>query len=99
MDYHAPQDLRSILDLDLPTDGLGKEGLIKMTEQVLRYSVNTWNQGFMDKLYASTNAVSWYRCAVGGLELKPSAGRSCFGAALSCSQHQRKSDSAKGIFS
>lgn len=29
-----------------------------MVERVLRYSVNTWDQGFMDKLYASTNAVS-----------------------------------------
>lgn len=24
---------------------------------MLKYSVNTWDQGFMDKLYASTNAV------------------------------------------
>lgn len=26
-------------------------------EQVFKYSVNTWDQGFLDKLYASTNAV------------------------------------------
>jgi glutamate decarboxylase len=29
-----------------------------MVEKVLEWSVNTWDQGFMDKLYASTNAVS-----------------------------------------
>ena len=28
-----------------------------MVEQVLQFSVNTWDQGFMDKLYSSTNAV------------------------------------------
>lgn len=27
-------------------------------QQVLQYSVNTWDQGFMDKLYSSTNPVS-----------------------------------------
>jgi hypothetical protein len=27
----------------------------------LKYSVNTWDQGFLDKLYASTNAVSVHR--------------------------------------
>lgn len=35
----------------------GKEGLLHTVEQVLKYSVNTWDQGFLDKLYASTNAV------------------------------------------
>ncbi|ORX39124.1 glutamate decarboxylase [Kockovaella imperatae] len=57
VDYHAPKELQSILDLDLPSKGQGKDGLVNMTEKVLRYSVNTWDQGFMDKLYASTNAV------------------------------------------
>lgn len=28
-----------------------------MVQDVLKYSVNTWDQGFLDKLYASTNAV------------------------------------------
>jgi hypothetical protein len=37
----------------------GKRGLLDVVKQVLRYSVNTWDQGFMDKLYASTNAVSF----------------------------------------
>ncbi|KAF2634074.1 glutamate decarboxylase-like protein 1 [Massarina eburnea CBS 473.64] len=30
---------------------------METVEKVLGYSVNTWDQGFMDKLYASTNAV------------------------------------------
>lgn len=28
-----------------------------MLRNILRYSVNTWNPGFMDKLYAGTNPV------------------------------------------
>jgi glutamate decarboxylase len=31
--------------------------MLDVVKQVLGYSVNTWDQGFMDKLYASTNAV------------------------------------------
>lgn len=45
------------MDFDLPVDAKGKEGLLATVEQVLKYSVNTWDQGFLDKLYASTNAV------------------------------------------
>jgi glutamate decarboxylase len=44
--------------LDLPIDGLGKDGLVEVVRQVLKNSVNTWDQGFMDKLYSSTDAVS-----------------------------------------
>lgn len=38
-------------------DGRGKDGLLDTIQDVLRYSVNTWDQGFLDKLYSSTNAV------------------------------------------
>ena len=44
----------------MPDKGRGQDGLLKMLEKILRYSVNTWNEGFMDKLYASTNAVSYH---------------------------------------
>jgi glutamate decarboxylase len=44
------------LRLDLPSTGKGQDGLLQVLQQVLRYSVNTWHQGFLDKLYASTNA-------------------------------------------
>lgn len=55
-----PQALSKLLqeDATLPKKGRGQEGLLKILEKVLKYSVNTWNEGFMDKLYASTNAVS-----------------------------------------
>jgi hypothetical protein len=36
--------------------------------KVLKYSVNTWDQGFMDKLYASPNAVSFQSVMMGGWE-------------------------------
>lgn len=31
--------------------------MLDVVSTVLEYSVNTWDEGFMDKLYASTNAV------------------------------------------
>ncbi|KAF2278565.1 PLP-dependent transferase [Westerdykella ornata] len=54
---HAPKELEKLLGLLVPEKGTGKEGLLDAVRKVLRYSVNTWDQGFMDKLYASTNAV------------------------------------------
>ncbi|KAI9697860.1 MAG: hypothetical protein M1820_007647 [Bogoriella megaspora] len=58
VEYHPPQKLQSLMDLDLPEHGAGKDALLAMTKQILQYSVNTWDQGFMDKLYHSNNAVS-----------------------------------------
>ena len=58
VDSHTPESLLNHLRFSLPTDeGLGKDGLLQTIQQVLKYSVNTWDQGFLDKLYASTNAV------------------------------------------
>ena len=59
VEHHPPQKLSSLLEdeLRLPQNGKGKEGLVDIMQKVLQYSVNTWDQGFMDKLYASTNAV------------------------------------------
>ena len=57
LEQHSSQALVQLLDLKLPMCGQGKEGLISILEPLLKYSVNTWNQGFLDKLYASTNAV------------------------------------------
>lgn len=57
VEHHPPKKLQSLFDLSLPQEGRGKEGLMEMIKSVLQYSVNTWDQGFMDKLYASTNAV------------------------------------------
>lgn len=57
MEHHKPENLMKLITFDLPENGTGKDGLLETIEQVLKYSVNTWDQGFMDKLYASTNAV------------------------------------------
>ncbi|TGO09045.1 hypothetical protein BTUL_0181g00060 [Botrytis tulipae] len=57
LEHHKPAKLLQLLDFNLPINGKGKEGLLSSIEQVLKYSVNTWDQGFLDKLYASTNAV------------------------------------------
>jgi glutamate decarboxylase len=54
----APAALARRLDLVLPPDeGRGKNGLIALIQDVLDCSVNTWDQGFLDKLTSSTNAV------------------------------------------
>jgi len=56
VEYKKPEELRDILQLEIPEQGRRQEGLIEVLQKVLQYSVNTWHQGFMDKLYASTNA-------------------------------------------
>lgn len=58
VDLHAPEDLVKRFALSLPSgDGLGKDGVLDIVQRILQYSVNTWDQGFLDKLYSSTNAV------------------------------------------
>jgi glutamate decarboxylase len=52
-----PAQLRKILPFPLPHTGLGAEGSLKFITTMFKTSVNTWDQGFMDKLYASTNPV------------------------------------------
>ncbi|KAI6244954.1 L-aspartate decarboxylase dtxS4 [Erysiphe necator] len=53
----CPEMLQRLMNFELPQNGQGKSGLISTVEKVLKYSVNTWDRGFMDKLFASTNAV------------------------------------------
>ncbi|RYP59649.1 hypothetical protein DL769_008450 [Monosporascus sp. CRB-8-3] len=58
VDPHEPEVLVRKLRFSLPErDGRGREGLLETIGGLLRYSVNTWDQGFLDKLYSSTNAV------------------------------------------
>ncbi|KAF2798259.1 glutamate decarboxylase-like protein 1 [Melanomma pulvis-pyrius CBS 109.77] len=57
VDHLPPRKLETLLNLEIPAQRRGKEGLLDVVQKTLRYSVNTWDQGFMDKLYASTNAV------------------------------------------
>lgn len=56
VEHHKPQKLIQLLSLELPNAGQGQVGFLKWVEKILQYSVNTWDQGFMDKLYASTDA-------------------------------------------
>ena len=64
VEHHPPKKLESILTSDSTNQFLrfkeeagGKKGLVDVVGTLLGYSVNTWDQGFLDKLYASTNAV------------------------------------------
>ncbi|KAF2500013.1 glutamate decarboxylase 1 [Lophium mytilinum] len=57
VEHHPPHKLEPLLALSVPGEGRGKEGLLETIEKVLKYSVNTWDVGFLDKLYAGTNAV------------------------------------------
>ena len=56
VEQHKPHKLSQLMDLDLPQVGLGQAGFLKQVEQILQYSLNTWDRGFMNKLYASTDA-------------------------------------------
>jgi len=57
VEYQQPEGLTKLMDFNLPDGGgKGKEGLLQLVQDVLKYSVNTWHQGFLDKLYSSTNA-------------------------------------------
>ncbi|KAK9459776.1 pyridoxal phosphate-dependent transferase [Lipomyces oligophaga] len=53
-----PEILRSQIEseLELPEYGTGQEGLLRAVDTVLGNSIVTWHEGFMDKLYASTNS-------------------------------------------
>lgn len=57
VDYHKPADLVSRLKMTLPEEGKGKEGLLESIAKILKYSVNTWDQGFMDKLFSTNTPV------------------------------------------
>lgn len=57
LEHHPPQKLQSLLDFSLPSQGQGKDGLLATISKILKYSVNTWDQGFLDKLYASITPV------------------------------------------
>lgn len=58
VDPHPPKALAERLAFSLPEqEGRGRDGLLNIIQNLLKYSVNTWDQGFLDKLYSSTNAV------------------------------------------
>lgn len=51
------RDLVDHLALTFGNSPAGKDGALALISQLLDHSVNTWNQGFMDKLYSGTNPV------------------------------------------
>ena len=51
-----PRELTGLLDPTLPEHGLAHEGFLNEVKKIMQYSVNTWDPGFMSKLYASTDA-------------------------------------------
>lgn len=57
VDRKTPDELAKLVDLGFPNERLGKDRLVQHIQQVLKYSVNPWDQGFMDKLYSATNPV------------------------------------------
>ncbi|KAK8095718.1 hypothetical protein PG999_013740 [Apiospora kogelbergensis] len=58
VDVQKPAELIGKLKLSLPEgEGKGKTGLLATIQDVLKYSVNTWDQGFLDKLYASWRGI------------------------------------------
>ncbi|KAF2767334.1 PLP-dependent transferase [Teratosphaeria nubilosa] len=57
LEHHPPKKLQKLLDFSLPDQPQGKDGLLDIVEKVHQYSVNTWDQGFLDKLYASITPV------------------------------------------
>ncbi|KAK3706847.1 Glutamate decarboxylase 2 [Vermiconidia calcicola] len=57
IESQSPIKLQKLLDFSLPEHGRGRDGLVSMAQIILKYSVNTWNQGFLDKLYASPTPV------------------------------------------
>ncbi|KAH8668437.1 pyridoxal phosphate-dependent transferase [Xylariales sp. PMI_506] len=58
VESYKPEALLDQLAFSLPQrEGSGRDGLLETIRDVLKYSVNTWDQGFLDKLYSSTNPV------------------------------------------
>lgn len=59
--YHEPQSLKKVFTSNdtIFQKGLknSRDELFQQIDNVLKYSVNTWNPGFLDKLYASTNPI------------------------------------------
>ena len=56
LNAHPLEELSAILDFRIPSNGQGQDGVLSTIFSILKYSVNTFSPGFLDKLYAGTNA-------------------------------------------
>ncbi|KAL1918229.1 uncharacterized protein VTP21DRAFT_3495 [Calcarisporiella thermophila] len=57
IDYHKPEELKKLIDLHLPDNGMGIEDCMDIVELALQYNPNSWNPAFLDKLYSGTNPI------------------------------------------
>ncbi|ORX88179.1 PLP-dependent transferase [Basidiobolus meristosporus CBS 931.73] len=57
IDPHSPQELEKIFDFELTEKGVGPEGILDTIQGMLRYSVRSWNNRFIDKLYSGTDPI------------------------------------------
>lgn len=48
----SPNELAQMFEIPLSVDGKDKDGLLRTMKEFQKYSVNTWHQRFLDKLYA-----------------------------------------------
>lgn len=56
--YVPPKELKQYLKpFENLQDSITKDELSDLIDNILKYSVNTWNPGFLDKLYASNNPI------------------------------------------
>lgn len=57
MDQKSPNELKKILPSIFPQEPQGREAFLKTISTLLQQSVNTWDQGFLDKLYSTITPV------------------------------------------
>lgn len=57
IDQKSPSQLEEILPKSLPQEAQGREVFLQTVSTLLQYSVNTWDQGFLDKLYSTSTPV------------------------------------------
>ncbi len=46
LEHHEPDELAEILQLELPEESPGKAAILTLLTNTLKYSANTWHQGF-----------------------------------------------------
>lgn len=62
VEQHSPEELLKRFAFELPEGAGGKDAVLDLVARVLKYSVNTWDQGFLDKLYATNTPVCRHPC-------------------------------------
>lgn len=52
VEWVDPNNLRSVVDLSLPTEGVGHEELLTLTRDIIKYSVKTGHPHFVNQLFS-----------------------------------------------